>query len=58
MKEAKALLDGLDDVDDDDIQVQADTLKQVVRLHQEAADMVAELDRWQGVSSRNTVSEE
>lgn len=49
MKDAKDLLDGLEDVDEDDIEVQAKTLKEVVRLHQEAADMVAELDRLQGV---------
>lgn len=48
MKDAKDLLDGLEDVDEDDIEAQAKTLKEVVRLHQEAADMVAELDRLQG----------
>lgn len=52
LKDAKDLLDGLEDVDEDDIEVQAKTLKEVVRLHQEAADMVAELDRLQGNSSR------
>ena len=49
LREAKDLLNGLEDVDEDDIEVQAETLKEVVRLHQEAADMVAELDRLQGV---------
>lgn len=52
LKAAQTLLDSLNDVDEDDLQSQADALKEVVRLHQEAADMVAELDRLQGNSSR------
>lgn len=31
---------------------QANTLKEVVRLHKEAADMMVEIDRFQGFSSR------
>lgn len=52
LKAAQTLLDSLNDVDEDDLQSQADALKEVVRLHQEAADIMAEIDRLQGNSSR------
>ncbi len=52
LKAAQSLLDSLKDVDEDDLQSQADALKEVVRLHQEAADIMAEIDRLQGNSSR------
>ena len=52
LKAAQSLLDSLNDVDEDDLQSQADALKEVVRLHQEAADILAEIDRLQGNSSR------
>ena len=52
LKAAQSLLDSLKDVDEDDLQSQADELKEVVRLHQEAADIMAEIDRLQGNSSR------
>lgn len=52
LKAAQSLLDSLNDVDEDDLQSQADALKEVVRLHQEAADIMAEIDRLQGNSSR------
>ena len=52
LKAAQSLLDNLNDVDEDDLQSQADALKEVVRLHQEAADIMAEIDRLQGNSSR------
>jgi hypothetical protein len=52
LKAAQTLLDSLNDVDEDDLQCQADALKEVVRLHQEAADIMAEIDRLQGNSSR------
>ena len=52
LKAAQSLLDSLNDVDEDDLQSQADALKEVVRLHQEAAVIMAEIDRLQGNSSR------
>ena len=52
LKAAQTLLDSLNDVDEDDLQSQADALKEVVSLHQEAADIMAEIDRLQGNSSR------
>lgn len=52
LKAAQTLLDSLNDEDEDDLQSQADALKEVVRLHQEAADIMAEIDRLQGNSSR------
>lgn len=52
LKAAQSLLDSLNDVDEDDLQSQADALKEVVRLHQEAADIMAEIDRLQGNPSR------
>ncbi len=52
LKAAQTLLDSLNDVDEDDLQSQADALKEVVRLHQEAADIMAEIDRLLGNSSR------
>lgn len=52
LKAAQSLLDSLNDVDEDDLQSQADALKEVVRLHQEAADIMAEIDRLQGNTSR------
>ena len=52
LKAAQSLLDNLNDVDEDDLQSQVDALKEVVRLHQEAADIMAEIDRLQGNSSR------
>ena len=52
LKAAQSLLDSLKDVDEDDLQSQADALKEVVSLHQEAADIMAEIDRLQGNSSR------
>jgi len=52
LKAAQSLLDSLNDVDEDDLQSQADALKEVVSLHQEAADIMAEIDRLQGNSSR------
>jgi hypothetical protein len=52
LKESQELLDSLENVDENDIEVQSETLLTIARLHKEVADAVAELDRLHGISSR------
>ena len=52
LKAAQELLDGLDNVDENNIPVQSATLLEIARLQQEVAIAAAEIDRLQGFSSR------